>query len=353
MAWKRNRLFWKLLLALGFAMGLGIAGTIAIVYFTGHPLPPDEARLGPLPLPFVPVFSGTLAILVTGVGLAWYLARPLRHLSWALRRIAEGRLDTRVQALMGGQRDEIADLAEDFDRMAARLQQLTESRETFLHDISHELRSPVTRMQAAIGLLRQDPAQVPAMIERLDRECERLDALVEELLTLHRLEAGRASIARGRVDIVELLHAIAEDADFEARVSSRSVTIDAPGTFVAEVDGELIYRAFENVIRNAVKFTAPGTVVETRSRVSDDGTKLETRVQDSGPGVPADMLEAIFEPFTRVEGSESVRGTGLGLAIARRTMTIHGGSIRAALREDGGLAITLELPAGTPLHQHG
>lgn len=353
MALKRNRLFWKLLLALGVAMGLGIAGTVAIFYFTGLPPPPDEAHLGRLPIPLAPVISGTLAILVTGVALAWYLARPLRHLSWALRRVAEGRLDTRVQALMGGQRDEIADLAEDFDRMAAQLQQLTESRETFLHDISHELRSPVTRMQAAIGLLRQDSAQVPAMIERVDRECERLDALVEELLTLHRLEAGRASIARGRVDIVELLHAIAEDADFEARASLRAVTIDAPGTFVAEVDGELIYRAFENVIRNAVKFTAPGTIVKIRSCVSGDGTMLETRVEDRGPGVPADMLEAIFEPFTRVEGSESVRGTGLGLAIAQRTMAIHGGSIRAALREDGGLAITLELPARNTPHQHG
>jgi len=353
MAWKRNRLFWKLLLALGFAMSLGIAGTVAIFYFSGLPPPPDEARLGPLPVPFAPVVSGALAILVTGVALAWYLARPLRHLSWALRRVAEGRLDTRVQALMGGQRDEIADLAEDFDRMAAQLQQLTESRETLLHDISHELRSPVTRMEAAIGLLRQDPGQVPAMIDRVDRECQRLDALVEELLTLHRLEAGRTSVAHSRIDIVEVLHAIAEDADFEARASSRSVTIDAPGTFVAEVDGELIYRAFENVIRNAVKFTAPGTTVEIRSRVSGDGSMLETRVEDHGPGVPSDMLDAIFEPFTRVEGSESVRGTGLGLAIARRTMTIHGGSIRAALREDGGLAITLELPAGNALHQHG
>ena len=345
MAWKRNRLFWKLLLALGFAMGLGIAGTAAIFYLTGHPLPPEEARLGPLPVPLAPVLSGVLAILVTGVGLAWYLARPLRHLSWALRRVAEGRLDTRVQALMGGQRDEIADLAEDFDRMAAQLQQLTESRETLLHDISHELRSPLTRMQAAIGLLRQDPAQVPAMIERVDRECRRLDALVEELLTLHRLEAGRSGAVRERVDVLELLHAIAEDADFEARASSRSVSIDAPGTFVAEVDGELVYRAFENVIRNAIKFTAPGTTVEIRSRVSGDGAMLEARVQDRGPGVPPDMLEAIFEPFTRVEGSESVRGSGLGLAIARRTLAIHGGGIRAALREGGGLAITLELPA--------
>ncbi len=296
-------------------------------------------------MPLVPVISGALAILVTAVMLAWYLARPLQHLSWALRRVAEGRLDTRVEALMSGQRDEIADLAQDFDRMATRLQQLTEAREALLHDISHELRSPVTRMQVAIGLLHQDIEQMPVAVERIERECKRLDALVEEVLTLHRLEAGRVNIDRGRVDIVELLHAIAEDADFEARAASRSVTIDAPGQFVADMNGELIYRAFENVIRNAVKFTASGTTVEILARMSDDGTLLETVVQDRGPGVPANMLEAIFEPFTRVEGSESVHGTGLGLAIARRTLAMHGGHIAATLREGGGLMVTLSLPA--------
>lgn len=344
MTWNNNRLFWKLLLALGVAMSLGIAGTVAIFTLMGHAPPPEDVRLGPLPVPVVPVVSGAIAILVTGIGLAWYLTRPLRHLSWALRRVADGRLDTRVRPMMGGQRDEIADLAEDFDRMAAQLQQLTESREALLHDISHELRLPVTRMQAAIGLLRQDPSQSPAMIERVDRECERLDALVEELLTLHRLEAGHSNAARERVDIVELLHAIADDADFEARASSRSVSIDAPGAFVAEVEGELIYRAFENVIRNAVKFTALGTKVEIHAYVSSDGSTLETIVDDRGPGVPRDMLESIFEPFVRVEGSESVRGTGLGLAIARRTMAMHGGRIHAALREGGGLSIKITLP---------
>lgn len=341
---RTGRLFGKLLVALWASMLLGMTLTIGYLQITGHAPPPkDLAMIGPVPI--VALVGGGIAVLITGIVLAWYLVRPLQHLRWALHSVAEGRFDTRVQPLMGRRRDEIVDLAQDFDSMAAQLQQLTESRELLLHDISHELRSPVTRMQAAIGLLRQDPTETPAMIERVQRECERLDALVEELLTLHRLEAGRSSTGRERVDIVELLHAIAEDADFEARAASRAVTIDAPGKFVAEVDGELIYRAFENVIRNAVKFTAPGTAVEIRARVSGDSSMLETSVQDRGPGVPSDMLEAIFEPFTRVEGSESVRGTGLGLAIARRTMAMHGGSITAALREGGGLTIILKLLA--------
>lgn len=340
---RTGRLFWKLVLALWFSMSLSIAGCIMYLRVTGHRFPENDPILGPVLL--VPLISGALATFLTSVVLAWYLSRPLHHLRWALHRVTEGRFDTRVQPLMGRQRDEIVDLGQDFDRMAAQLQHLTESRDALLHDISHELRSPLTRMQAAIGLLRQDPSQTEVMIDRIEHESERLDALVEELLTLYRLEAGPAGVARERVDVIELLHAISEDADFEARASLRAVAIDAPGQFVAEVNGELIYRSFENVIRNAVKFTAPGTTVEIRARVVEDGSVLATSVEDRGPGVPPEMLEAIFEPFTRVESDDPVRGAGLGLAIARRTVTMHDGHISAALREGGGLVVTMSLPA--------
>lgn len=345
MLFKRHtgRLFWKLLLALWLSMILAIAGGLAYLTLTGQTLPVDEsAKLGPVPL--VPFVSGCLAILIVGLLLAWYLTRPLHHLRWALHRVAQGRFDTRVHPLMGRRRDEIADLAHDFDRMATHLQQLTESRKLLLHDISHELRSPLSRMQAAIGLLRQDPSRAQAMIDRIERESRRLDALIEELLTLHRLEAEAPGAVRERVDVIELLHAIAEDADFEARAAERWVSIDAPGHFICEVNGELIYRAFENVVRNALKFGPPGAAVEIRARLESDGRVLVASVQDRGPGVPPQMLQAIFEPFTRVEGSESVRGVGLGLAIAQRAMALHDGRIEAALREGGGLVLTLRLP---------
>jgi signal transduction histidine kinase len=337
-------LFWKLVLALWMCMLAAVAGGITFQRITGLPLGPDD-HLEP-GFPLIPLISAGIAIFITGVLLAWYLSRPLHQLRWAVHRVAEGNFDTRVQPLMGRRRDEIVDLAHEFDRMTTQLQKLTESRQQLLHDVSHELRSPLTRMQVAIGLLRQEPSQAAALIERIQRESERLDGLIEELLTLHRLEAGAASAVCDRVDVIELLRAIADDADFEARASSRSVLIDAPGEFVTAVNGELVYRALENVVRNAVKFTPPTTGVEVSARTTADGSELLITVKDRGPGVPPHMLHAIFEPFTRVDdGSDVSRGAGLGLAIARRAVILHGGRIEATLREGGGLEVTIHIPA--------
>lgn len=339
-----GRLFWKLLFALAVSMALAIIGTIVLFALTGHqPPPPDDMlMLGPVPL--VPVASGAVAVLLISLLLAWHLSHPVRHLRWAMARFAAGHLDTRVGPKMSGRRDEIADLASDFDRMAAQIEQLVLARRTLLHDVSHELRSPLTRLQAAIGLLRQDPAQGAVLIDRIERESERLEALIEQLLTFHRLDAGPGEAPAQRVDVVELLQAIADDADFEARASQRALHLVAPEHFVTTAHGELLYRAFENVIRNALKFSPPGSEIEVAARIADGGNTLVTTVGDRGPGVPEQMLQAIFEPFTRVEGSESVRGTGLGLAIARRAMLLHGGEIEAAHRRGGGLVVTLVLP---------
>ena len=162
-----GRLFWKLLLALWLSMVLSFLGTLAYITLIGRPPPPDDVgSFGFIPL--VPLISAMAAVLIIGPVLAWYLSRPLRHLRWALRRAAEGKFDTRVQPLMGGRRDEIADLAQEFDNMALQLQQMTASRQVLFHDISHELRSPLSRLQAAIGLLRQDPSSTEAMVERIE-----------------------------------------------------------------------------------------------------------------------------------------------------------------------------------------
>jgi two-component system OmpR family sensor kinase len=341
-----GRLFWKLLLALSLSMALSMVGTTLYILLTGRqfPAPPRDALVFGY-LPIVPLLSGLIAILVISLVLAWYLSRPLRHLRWALRRVAQGHLDTRVLPLMKGRRDEIADLARDFDRMAEQLQKVMESRRILFHDISHELRSPLTRMQAAIGLSRQDPALTDAMLLRIENESGRLDNLIEELLTLHRLEAGTSVMPLERVDLIELLGDITEDADFEARATGRRVASDAQGSFVVDVQGELIYRAFENVIRNAVKYSPPGGIVEVHVQVAPETAALVVTVADRGPGVESSMLETIFEPFFRAEGSELMRGTGLGLAIARRAMLMHGGSVSASLRDGGGLLVTLTLPA--------
>lgn len=338
-----TRLFRKLLLVLSSCMISSIAFTALYLWLMGVTPPPGDPVLKVSGLPVVPMVIAVLASLFFGGFLAWYLSRPLEHLRWGLQRMAEGQLGTRVEPLMKGRRDEIADLAHDIDGMAAQLQAMIAARDRLLHDISHELRSPLSRIQAAIGLHKQGSSQEGVMVERVERETQRLDALIDEMLTLHRLTAA-APVSRSAVDVIELLHDIAADADFEGRAMKRSVSIETPERFIAEVDGELLYRAFENVIRNAVKHTVEGSTVNVRARVLAEGKRLEVVITDHGPGVPPDMLEAIFEPFVRIDQREVARGAGLGLAIARSAVLAHGGMIEASLAGNGGLQIRIALP---------
>lgn len=233
---KPGRLFWKLLAALWASVVISFAATALLFHLAGVRPPSGQNEIFRF-IPLVPLAIAAATMVVVCAGLAWYLSTPLADLRWALRQAGKERFDTRVLPRMGTRRDEIADLAREFDLMAAQLQRLTESRRTLLHDISHELRSPLTRMQAAIGLMRQAPARTQDMLERIEGESGRLDELIGELLTLHRLEAGAQS-SRERVDVIELLQAIAEDAQFEAQASGRTVTIDAAGSFVTDVNGD-------------------------------------------------------------------------------------------------------------------
>lgn len=352
-----GRLFWKLFIAFCLAVILSFICGMSWLALTG-----DGAPLGTvLRISVVPIVSGALVSIPIGLVFAWHLSHPLRHLSKALRAAASARFDVRVVPLLGSRRDELVDLAREFDSMAMRLQQAGTQRQQLFHDISHELRSPLARMQAAIGLLEQNPQEPGPMIERLQHETRRLDALVEELLTLHKLEAGGAESVRERVDLIELLTEIAQDAAFEAQTRGGSVTLEAQDSFVAEVDGELIYRAFENVVRNAVKYTAPDTTVAITTRIlaahgTDAVPALEVSVCDHGPGIPVEFRERIFEPFWRLEPQEydprsrATPGTGLGLAIARRALVLHGGTI-AAIPRDNGLCVVSTVPAASPPHR--
>lgn len=311
--------------------------------------PPPPGPVGQYFL-LVPVISGVLSSLLASLALAWYLTKPLRHLHWGVDRVADGRFDTRIRPRMGRRRDEIVDLADRFDHMTEQLQQLTEARTRLFHDLSHELRSPLGRMRAAMGLIRQDPSEAGAMVERIDREIERLDGLVNELLTLHRLEAGASHQRNDQIDLIELLQGIAEDAGFEAASTGRRLILKASGHFVAQVDGELLYRAFENVIRNAIKFTAPDTAIEVSASVFTDesGRRLKVSVADRGPGASDALLKAMFDPFVRGDNGTQGVGHGLGLAIARRAVRAHGGDIAARRREGGGLVVDIVLPERVP-----
>ncbi|POD16382.1 HAMP domain-containing sensor histidine kinase [Pseudomonas syringae] len=289
-----------------------------------------------------PLITGTVMSALFSWFLSSYLVAPLMKLREAMGKVARGRFDTRVKPDMGRRRDEIVDLAEDCDRMANQLKVMADSQQQLLHDISHELRSPLTRMSAAIGLLRQEPTQLD-MLERIERESERMDSLIEELLTLARMQSDVESLTREKVDVISLLAAIVEDAEFEAGLKQCRVRLQAPGSFVAQVDSELLYRAFENVIRNAVRHTAVGTDVVVVANVQAQPLCLMVNVIDQGPGVDEECLQRIFQPFER--GPENVaQGFGLGLAIALRAIEMHGGQIAARNRPGGGLVVDVLLP---------
>jgi len=299
--------------------------------------PPSQPR------PWLLLVIGAAASLAASALLAWYLARPIRNLRWAFRAAAEGRLDTRVRPLMKGRRDEIADLGGDFDQMAQKLENLVAAQRRLLHDVSHELRSPLARLHAAIGLARQDPRKLEPSFDRIEREAARLDELVGEVLTLARLEGGTSAGPEETMDFADLVANIAEDARFEAEAAGRKVALDSAEQVLVRGRAELLHRAVENVVRNAVKHTAPGTTVEIRLYSSRDRAVL--LVTDRGPGIAAQESERIFEPFYR--GAADPAGFGLGLAIAQGAVAAHGGSIRAANAEGGGLRVEIELPLAT------
>ncbi len=355
-----GRLFWKFFLFIWLAQMAGIVGVGTYFWFerqqaepagaarpfAGRPgddarPPPPHLRTPHRPrLPVAPLLSGLLVSLFSALALAWYFAKPIRHLRRAFDAAAGGDLAVRIGAGMGGRRDELADLGRDFDHMTERLGLLVDGQKRLLHDVSHEMRSPLARLQAAIGLARQQPEQLEKTLERIEREGERLDRLVDELLTLSRLEAGVAGKVEA-VDMQELLEGIVEDARFEG--AARQVGVELAASALPEVraNPELLHRAIENVVRNALRHSPTGGVVRIEAGVA--GNRLRLCISDQGPGVPEAALDMIFRPFFRGVGQGSGDGYGLGLAIAERVIVAVDGRIRAKNRESGGLAVEIEL----------
>lgn len=290
-----------------------------------------------------------LMVLLIATALCWALARyltaPVRRLRAATEALASGNLEVRVGASVGARHDEIGDLARGFDRMAGRLQEMVESRELLLRDVSHELRSPLTRLNVALELARDgDRAGVEESLDRIQREADRLNELIGRLLMLTRLE-GKSPQRREPVDLRKLLEQVAADAGFEDAGRGVQVRVQAGCEAVIQGDPEVLRSAVENVVRNAVRFTSPDSTVDIGLRCSDG--ELVVTVRDRGPGVPEDHVSRLFEPFYRVESARErgAGGMGLGLAIARRAVERHGGRISAHNHPGGGLEVTIELPA--------
>ena len=289
------------------------------------------------------------ALLISGlvcIGLARYLSAPVRRLRAATQALAAGNLGIRVGGI-GLRGDEMGGLSRDFDRMAARLQTLIESQKDLLHDVSHELRSPLARLQAALGLARRrTEGRAGEELDRIEREAERLNELIGQILSLTRLAVEDGEHMREPVDLAALVDTIAHDAAFEAEQSRRHVRVLGRAAVTLVGNPELLHSAIENVVRNAVHYTREDTAVEISLILEADGGQAEITVRDHGPGVDALHLQRIFEPFFRASESRdrASGGYGLGLAIAKRAVELHGGVIAAANEADGGLRITIRLP---------
>jgi two-component system sensor histidine kinase CpxA len=271
-----------------------------------------------------------------------YLTKPLYKLGAAAANIAEGRLETRVDPSLTNRRDEIADLARNFDRMAERIEALITGQRRLLGDISHELRSPLSRLTVALGLVKQGPAEEAAdNLGRIGLEARRLDTLIGQLLALTRIDSGVDRGSPAPFDLTNLVQEVANDGDFEARARHRSLVVKQADACTANGFEELLRSAVENVVRNAIRHTAEGTAVEISLKTGNARALL--RVRDYGPGVPESLLSEIFLPFRRVAIGYP-EGAGLGLAIAERAVSVHRGTIRAMNAPNGGLIVEIDVP---------
>ncbi|MCL4721454.1 MAG: HAMP domain-containing protein [Gammaproteobacteria bacterium] len=286
-----------------------------------------------------------VALLISGgicFLLARYLTRPIRALRRAGQQLAGGDLNVRVLPAVAARGDELGALARDFDHMVERLQELVGSQQRLLRDVSHELRSPLTRLQTAVGLIRQRRGDAPDPdLDRIQRETERLDSLIGQILSFSRLQV-QSGVTRGPVDLAELLHDIVDDANFEGQARGTQVVLDDAHATAVEGDERLLRSAVENVVRNALVHAIRLVRVGV---TTDSNRQVVITVTDDGPGVTDTELPRLFEPFYQSPASRS-RGAGLGLAIAARAVALHGGSMAAQNLPAGGLAVALCLPQG-------
>lgn len=315
--------------------------------------PPSMARLiTDNPKSVLIHLAGLLVAALVFCGLlAHHLSKPLVKLSRMACSVAEGQLDTPVDLSIQKRRDEIGELARSLEAMKTTLTTLLEAQRRLIRDISHELRTPLARLGVALELARKKAGPAAGeSLDRIERESGVLNEMIGQLLDLSRAEAeiGQESLEPG--DLLELVEAVIDDANFEARPSNREVILEAPETLrPVAMNPDLIRRAVENIVRNALRYTPEGTRVEVsvspQEREGRFGVSI--RVRDFGQGVPESELSRIFQPFYRTEAARSrdTGGSGLGLAIAARAAFVHGGTVKAENVPEGGLAVEMWIPS--------
>jgi two-component system, OmpR family, sensor kinase len=319
----------------------GTAYTVLLV-------PRRPSIFGALSLPGISVRILGIALVVSAFASWWlaqHLSAPIRRMQEGARALAGERLDVRVSAGLEDRKDELAVLARDFDAMADRLRANRGALTQLLRDISHELRSPLARMRLALGLARQPDADTVRQLDRMEREIERLDVLISQVLKLARLNGTDVPFEREAFDVGEVIDEVVRDAEFEGTAKGCRVETRGAARSVVSGSRELLRSAIENVLRNAVRYSPQGAPVEVA--VERNAAGLTIAIRDRGPGVPAAELERIFEPFYRVAKSRDrdSGGEGIGLAITSQVMKAHGGTARAENRAGGGFEVRLNLPA--------
>jgi two-component system, OmpR family, sensor kinase len=306
--------------------------------------------------PLSPPFSATVRVLLLAVALAvsglisYLLARsissPVRRLQAAAHTLSSGNLDARAGPEVTRRKDELGVLGREFDSMAERLGALIAARQSLLRDISHELRSPLARMEMAIGLARQDPSNTSAQLDRVEREAERLDQLIGHILEYARLERDPATFTFEDLDLAELVRQIVHDAEFESQSPPDRLQLVSADTLKFRGDPHVLHSAIDNVVRNALLHG--DAQLPIRITLSEEPGVVRIAVRDRGPGVREEDLPHLFEPFYRAGTVDSRRvlteGTGIGLAITQRAVGLHGGQVSAANAEGGGLIVTIVLP---------
>jgi two-component system sensor histidine kinase CpxA len=299
-------------------------------------------------------FFGAVLIMVTlfCFWLTHHIVAPIQGIQSAARMVAAGDLSVRAPAEISERHDELAALAADFDAMVERMSAFVRSHKDLLSTVSHELRSPLTRLIMSVTLLRkQSLPESEELLQRMERDVERVDTLMGQLLTLARLETGLSSDTRESVDLSQLVQEVVADGDFEAHSCGKSVRLQAEGGIVIEkADQQALRSACENIVRNAIRFTAPASEVDVvlKTEKMNPSSHAVLLVRDYGSGVPEELLQQIFQPFFRVKepsgDPRANKGTGLGLAIALEAIRQHRGTIVASNVRPIGLEVKITLP---------
>ena len=286
------------------------------------------------------VFTFIVAALEAFV-LISFLKRVIGHFTSVIHRLAAGDQSARIGPEMAARNDELGLLARAFNTMAEQRAQESAREKELLAAVSHELRSPLTRLSVSGELLRRENVP-PEFLDRLSLETERMEALISSILEYSRMEAGIQPF--GPLDMAALVREVVDDVRFEGSVRGCDVEDHEPETLPFFGNAEMLRRAVENVLRNALRYTPDdGKIVV---RLSSAHGRCRLSVEDNGPGVPENALKQIFRPFFRVDASRqrASGGTGMGLSISESAVRAHHGRIWAENRKEGGLMVVMELP---------